>query len=143
MLNDQAFHKSIVLITQVEEDFVVGFLLNHPSPDVVEFDTSDQKGLSRVTQRYGGKFGLKGDSEKATFWFHFNKELKAAGIGSPVAESGIEGIWICTIKQVVEALRSGIASENDFICVKGLSLWPGVLGMARLKISSAVIRRLS
>mmetsp|Transcript_2798 Transcript_2798/g.3981 ORF Transcript_2798/g.3981 Transcript_2798/m.3981 type:complete len:583 (+) Transcript_2798:62-1810(+) len=126
LLNEQGFHQSIILISQDEEDFTVGLLLNRPWARTVELDfPGDDRSVS-IAARFGGRYELKGMPKKSSFWFHCNDQLKSAKIGSPLKDA--DGIWKCGEKQVRAAIRDGIAGEKDFMCVKGLNIWPKIKG---------------
>ena len=125
LLSNQEFHKSIVLVTQDEPEFAIGVLLNRPLPEMIELVIPDDDGQTRtvtIPERYGGRFGVKGDTEKRTFWFHNSKRLRVAGIGSPLGEHS--GIWKCSRQDVCKALKAGDASAKDFIAVTGFNVWP-------------------
>mmetsp|Transcript_19595 Transcript_19595/g.28387 ORF Transcript_19595/g.28387 Transcript_19595/m.28387 type:complete len:711 (+) Transcript_19595:123-2255(+) len=118
LLNDQEFHKSIVLVIQDNEMMSVGVILNLP------MTSSGNKIPGKIPCRYGGAYGIKGQVGKPSFWLHLNKSLRDAKIGSPVGDINKEdGIWSCTSEQVETALRAGIAKPTDFMVVSGFSVW--------------------
>jgi putative AlgH/UPF0301 family transcriptional regulator len=126
LLNEQGFHQSVILITQDEEEFTVGLLLNRPWSKTVQLDFPEDDHSASITARFGGRYELKEMPENSSFWFHCNDQLKSAKIGSPLKDP--DGIWKCGEKQVRAALRDGIAGEKDFLCVKGLNIWPKLKG---------------
>jgi putative AlgH/UPF0301 family transcriptional regulator len=132
LLSNQEFFKSVVLVTQDEANFTIGVLLNRPLPDVIELVIpvpDNQTRNVKIVERYGGRFGVKGDSEKRTFWFHCSARLRDLGVGSPLGEH--DGIWKCSRQDVCRALHAGEASEKDFIAVTGFNVWPKGLNIGK------------
>jgi len=124
MLNDQGFHKSVILVVQDEEQFTIGLLLNRPLPTDTEFSVVDRS--MRIAQRFGGRFGFRGLLDKPVFWLHNSQTLRDMKVGSPIGRE--DGIWRCTKEQVQTTFNSRIAGPEDFICVEGLTVWPKMSG---------------
>ena len=76
----------------------------------------------RITERYGGRFGRRGDLDKPLFWFHSSKTLRDLGVGIPIGKLGT-GIWECTSQSVQDALKDNLAAPNDFLAVRGFHIW--------------------
>ena len=117
LLSEQVFHKSILLVIKDDKDCTVGVILNRPLPDKMELDGR----VTSIPLRYGGRFGVQGQNEKPTVLFHFSSKLRSADIGSPLGLH--DGIWLCTLEEVCAALYSGLASEKEILCVRGLTVW--------------------
>ena len=104
-------------------------LLNRPWSKTIEMDFPDDDRTVTMMTRFGGRYELKGMPKNSSFWFHCNDQLRAAKIGSPLNEDDYEGVWKCGEKQVRAAIRDGIGSEKDFVCVRGLNIWPKFKGI--------------
>lgn len=142
LLDYQEFHKSVILITQNDENFSVGVILNHPSAKAVtvEFEAADalphikRKTIS-LPLRYGGPLeivrGERVAQEASLLFLHSNARLHRAGIGHEFENyvdasdvSGKNAIWKCTVDEVAHAFGLGLAQQNDFVVVKGFAMWP-------------------
>ena len=123
LLNDQEFHKAIVLLIADDENMSVGLILNQPSSKGVEIKMVDRKsGTKRdvmMPVRFGGQFAIRG--EGALLWFHYSAALREAKVGSPVGAD--DGIWKCSQDDAISAISAALAKPNDFIIVNGLSVW--------------------
>jgi hypothetical protein len=112
LLNHQDFHKALLLVLEDTLDATIGVLLNLPGPNTtsVENDT--------VPVRYGGKFGIQGETQKPITYYHNDQSLKDAKIGTPVGFSH-SGIWTCSRESLENAIEMGIANLDDFLFVQG------------------------
>lgn len=146
LLEDQEFLQSVIMIIQDDEHITVGVILNVPSAYKIdvklnEQGSSDGKRKSQVKpeiisipQRYGGKFGLKGQTEKPTVWLHNCEELKDAKVGQPLGGDESNRVWICTQEDSEFALGiPGLVDEADFMVINGFTVWEkskeeGVIG---------------
>jgi putative AlgH/UPF0301 family transcriptional regulator len=133
LLSDQEYHKSLILIIQ-NDGISTGVLLNHPSTR--SFDLSFQENHSFFQQqlnvcfplRFGGTYGdqIEGPSEiinQPMFFLHMNDELKQKHIGEPVGESVPNGIWKCSMEEVIDTISTGIATAEDFLVIDGICIW--------------------
>ena len=122
LLQDQEFHKSIILVLQEDETVSVGVLLNLPSTYDIELGVPSMGALT-MTQRYGGRYGVREQSgDKPFVWLHFNDSLRNAKVGSPIA-GRLENVWMCTEEDAGAAIAVGLATPDDFIVVNGFSVW--------------------
>lgn len=122
LLDEQVFHQSLVLILQNDIETTVGVVLNRPS------STSVAIGGSQLPVRYGGRFGLEGQRkvDMPELWLHFNNtQLQDAKVGVPISQNNDENslFWKCTRTDAETAVEVGLAGPNDFMVVKGLSVW--------------------
>lgn len=130
LLDDQEFLESCILILQDDDAITVGAILNIPSShsvdvdiDGVENDGETKKQAIAIPQRYGGRFGLKGQSTKPTIWLHSSESLKKAKVGSPLGDNE-SNFWCCSQNDVSTALAAdGLATAQDFICINGFTVW--------------------
>lgn len=130
LLDDQEFLESCILILQDDDTITVGAMLNIPSSDSVDIDIDDaeneeetKKQVISIPQRYGGRFGLKGQSTKPTVWLHNSESLKKAKVGSPLGDNE-SNFWCCSQNDVATALADGgLAAVQDFICINGFTVW--------------------
>ncbi len=113
LLNHQEFHKALLLVLEDTLDATIGVLLNLPGPNTtsVENDT--------VPVRYGGTFGIQGETQKPITYYHNDESLKDAKIGTPVGRFSHSGIWTCTREGVETAIEMGLANLDDFLVVQG------------------------
>jgi len=130
-LDDQALHKSLMLVIKDDDLLRVGVILNRPGARGLEVRVEEKdSGKSRllnVPLRYGGQYKVQGS--EPLLWLHCNSSLKAAQVGAPVGEE--EGIWKCTNKDMVEAVGQGLATPEDFFVVTGVTVWTkGETGVA-------------
>ena len=58
-------------------------------------------------------------------WLHRSAALKQAGVGSAVGQPvGTGGeVWMCDGDEALKALQAGMATEDDFLLVRGFCLW--------------------
>ena len=122
LLSNQEFHKAIILVTRVEKNFTVGVLLNRPEPEFTKWIIPLSDSAVKIPVRYGGRFGVKGDSEKPTFWFHHSHSARLAGIRRPLGRH--DGIWSCNLDEACQAIKSGLAAPDDFLVANGCNIWP-------------------
>jgi len=128
LLDDQEFLQSILLIIQDDEHITVGIILNLPSAHKIDIEMGDgEKAQSEdvvtIPQRYGGKYGLKGQAVKPTVWLHNKEDLKEAKVGSPLGGDD-ENVWICSEKDIDVALSiDGLADIDDFMVINGFTVW--------------------
>jgi putative AlgH/UPF0301 family transcriptional regulator len=133
LLDDQEFHKSVVLLISDDENISVGVILNRPAAKGLDIQiTEKETGSSKtivVPLRFGGQYAVKGS--QPLLWLHCNPKLRAAKIGSPVGVEQ-EGIWKCTADDVISAVGKGLVTPEDFMVVSGVSVWTkGEGGVAR------------
>jgi Putative transcriptional regulator len=123
LLEDQEFHKSIVLIIADDGNASVGLILNKPSSRGLKMDLVDRKtGVRRqieIPVRFGGQYAIRGQG--AVVWLHNNDELRKANVGKNVGPQ--DGIWTCSQDDATAAISAGIAKPSDFLIVSGLSIW--------------------
>ena len=124
LLDNQEFHKSIVLIIADDEEVSAGVILNHPSAKGIEMElidkvTADRRQL-KVPIRFGGQYVIRG--QNILMWMHNSQDLKDESVGAPVGEDE-SGIWKCSQDQATQAIQEGIARPSDFIITTGLSIW--------------------
>ena len=130
LLDDQEFLESCILVLQDDNAITVGAMLNIPSAHSVDVDIDDAKNdeetkkqVISIPQRYGGRFGLKGQSKKPTVWLHNSERLKKAKMGSPLGDNE-SNFWCCSQNDVATALAAdGLATAQDFICINGFTVW--------------------
>jgi putative AlgH/UPF0301 family transcriptional regulator len=133
LLDDQEFSESCILIIQDDDAITVGVILNIPSAHSVDIEVGvEDVGTSPTTgnqtmsipQRFGGRFGLKGQQTKPTVWLHNCERLKEAKVGSPLGDDKSGGFWYCSQNDVSSALATAdVATLQDFICVNGFTVW--------------------
>lgn len=122
LLENQEYHKAVILIIASDERSSVGVILNRPSTKGVDINMK-QKEISKIATlpiRFGGQFAVKGN--EVLLWLHYNPVLRVAKIGSPVG-SDTDGIWKCTSTDVTTAVRRGLAAPEDFLVISGVSAW--------------------
>ena len=135
LLDNQQFHKSLLLITQDNEEMSVGILLNLPSAKTVNLRLVNRnsfvsKRTMPIPLRFGGEMQMTTDDREQeedtpAAFLHFSSKLRNAKVGEPVGTPlGNDGIWECTIDDVTEAIAKNIASPQDFIAVDGFCIWP-------------------
>jgi len=140
LLDNQALHKSLVLVISEDAALTVGVVLNRPGAQGLEVKVqqkdSGKSRLLHVPLRYGGPYSVK--SSEPILWLHCNSILKAAKVGAPVGSSSSgksgndEGIWKCTSSDMISAVGQGLATPEDFLVVAGVSVWTkGENGLAR------------
>jgi putative AlgH/UPF0301 family transcriptional regulator len=130
LLQDQFFHKSVILILQETDSLSVGITLNLPTSESYTVDLSDGSTVDFAI-RYGGPSG--DDGAEPLLWLHCSEALKKMGVGKPIPNGDVTGVWTCTIDQVIHAIETGFDS-GDFILVQGFCKWEkeagsgGILG---------------
>ena len=131
LLDNQEFHKAVVLVIADDDAVSVGVILNRPAAKglVVKVKNKRDTGTRTVDLplRYGGQYAIKGTEQ--LLWLHCNPELRDAQIGSPVGDLNEEGIWKCTMNDVTSAINQGIAVPEDFIVISGVMAWAKRDGM--------------
>lgn len=139
LLQDQEYHKSIILVIQDDETISVGVILNLPTSSSIEIQISDESddeddGDGEVVgfemlERYGGRFNDISDGQESNLIFlHCNDDLKAEKIGKPVGGESQSEIWSLDSEEAIQAIASGLARPEDFIVISGLSVWEKSLG---------------
>jgi len=142
LLQNQEFHKSVVLILKDDNLATVGAILNRPSTKGIDIQVNDLKSGGKkvvtIPMRFGGVYSVQG--EESLLWIHCSEHLRERNIGTPVGDSQKNGIWKCTTNDVMKAVGEGIVSPEEFLVVSGLSIWPkqqgtqqGIQGELELK----------
>lgn len=126
LLEDQEYHKSILLVIQEDESISVCVILNLPTSSSIEIeiasDEDDVVGFEML-ERYGGRFNdISNDEENNLIFLHCNDELKADNIGHPVGRGKSE-VWNIGTEEAVSAIAEGKARPEDFLVISGLSVW--------------------
>lgn len=122
LLDEQVFHQSLMLILQNDDEMTIGVVLNRPSSKAMIL------GDTELPIRYGGRFGVEGRG-RPTMWLHCNHDkLQDACVGQPVsmvdeADEASGVFWKCTKEDAETAVEMGLADADDFLVVKGLSVW--------------------
>jgi putative AlgH/UPF0301 family transcriptional regulator len=122
LLDDQVFHKSLVLIVENNEELMAGVVLNRPSSKSITVNDKE------LPIRYGGSFGIPGKG-RPIMWLHCNNEkLQEAQVGEPLFPVREETqrpcmFWKCSQEDAETAVEIGLASPDDFFVTKGLSMW--------------------
>jgi len=137
VLEEQVFHRSLVLIVNTDERGYVGVILNRPSSRVTTLNTRIKGGRPKdVTLRYGGRYGLEQEGTPET-WLHYgNTILQNARVGTPLVGTGggtattstissdhESPIWQCSRQDAEIAIEMGLASPRDFLVTWGFTLW--------------------
>jgi len=133
LLDDQEFMESCTLILQDDDVVTVGAIVNVPSAHSVDIEIvaendaeNKKKQVVSIPQRYGGRFGLKGQSTKPTVWLHNCDSLKGAKVGSPLGDDE-SNFWCCSQNDVVSALTNAGSQAKalapNFICINGFTVW--------------------
>jgi len=117
LLDNQEFHKSLLLVLEDTPAATTGVILNLPGTECISI------GDESIPVRYGGKFGVHGQLEKPVTWYHNDASLRAAQVGSPAGTSKT-GIWTCTREDAETAIEIGLASLDDFLVVQGATVFP-------------------
>jgi len=138
LLDDQGFHKSLILIVHDDEDYSEGVMLNHVTDRLLYLDLGGDRSVD-LPIRYGGPayyFEEEGEDdedsyETPTVFLHASDMLKDAGVGEPIGKSRISR---CTQEEVIKAVKSGLATADDIMAIQGSSMWTkkgehsGILG---------------
>jgi len=124
LLQNQEFHKAVVLILKDDKLATIGVILNRPSTKGIDIQVDDLKtgGKKVVTipMRFGGPYSIQG--EESLLWIHNSESLRKVNIGHPIGDKN--GIWKCTTKDVMKAVGEGIVPPDEFLAVSGVSVWP-------------------
>jgi putative AlgH/UPF0301 family transcriptional regulator len=133
LLDNQALHKSIVLVVSDDDNISVGVILNRPAAKGLDMQITDKtSGKTKTVTlplRYGGQYAVKG--QDPLLWLHCNPRLRAAEVGSEVG-TGKNTIYKCSSEQVTSAIGQGLAKPEDFLVVSGVTVWTkGEGGLAR------------
>mmetsp|Transcript_45024 Transcript_45024/g.109432 ORF Transcript_45024/g.109432 Transcript_45024/m.109432 type:complete len:553 (-) Transcript_45024:1508-3166(-) len=129
LLENQEFHKSVVLILKDEDAATVGVVLNRPSAQGVDIkvqsvSSSMDPRVVKVPLRFGGQYNVQG--AEPLLWLHCSETLRQANIGSPIAPHQTTGIYKCTANDVMKTVASQLAKPHDFLCISGVSVWPKI-----------------
>ena len=110
LFSDQELHKSLLLVIQEDDDFTVAVVLNHAS--------TETEPLTGLPIRYGGNFRyLEDDSALPPFCLHY--------LGGVVGGEAVgEYFYKACVEQASTAIEQGLASEDDFLVVQGMSVFP-------------------
>ena len=127
LLDNQEFHKSLLLVLEDTPAATIGVLLNLPGAENITGDDN-----ATIPIRYGGKFGIQGKLEKPITWYHCDESLREARVGNPVGLSQ-SAIWTCTREDAETAIEMGLADLDDFIVTKGATVLKKTNDVASLK----------
>ena len=130
VLDEQVFHRSLVLIVKTDERGSIGVILNRPSSRVTTLLPNIMKGSEQeLAVRYGGRYGLEEEGTPET-WLHCgNIALQNARVGVPLGAPAAADaelrpiIWQCSRQDAEIAVEMGLASPSDFIVTWGFTLW--------------------
>eukprot|EP00533_Pseudo-nitzschia_delicatissima_P005330 CAMPEP_0116103516 /NCGR_PEP_ID=MMETSP0327-20121206/13925_1 /TAXON_ID=44447 /ORGANISM="Pseudo-nitzschia delicatissima, Strain B596" /LENGTH=714 /DNA_ID=CAMNT_0003595629 /DNA_START=101 /DNA_END=2245 /DNA_ORIENTATION=+ len=124
LLQNQEFHKSVVLILKDDKLATIGVILNRPSTKGIDIQVDDLnsggKKVVTIPMRFGGPYSIQG--EESLLWIHRSEALRKSNIGHPIGKKN--GIWKCTTKDVMKAVGEGIVPPEEFLVVSGVSVWP-------------------
>ena len=121
ILDHQGFHESLLLLLQVDDDFAVGVLLNHPTVD------STDNHLGNIPIRYGGHYDMVDtEEEMAPLCLTMLGEL---GYGS---ERVGQSFWRSNLDQAEDAIVRQTRQQHDFIVLRGLEIWDSEDGSNQL-----------
>lgn len=131
LLENQEFHKSVVLILKDDKLATIGAILNRPSTKGIDIQVDDLKSGGKkvvtIPMRFGGSYSIQG--EESLLWIHSSNVLRRANIGHPIGAHN--GIWKCTTKDVMKAVGEGMVSPDEFLAISGVSVWPKLDGAAQ------------
>jgi len=123
LLEDQEFHKSIILLVAEDENTSVGLILNHSSSKGIEMELVDRQTKEKreveIPVRFGGQYAIRGQGN--TMWLHNCETLREAEVGTSVGRK--DGIWQCSQAEATAAISAGLAKPGDFLIASGLSVW--------------------
>ena len=133
VLDEQVFHRSLVLILKTDDRGSIGVILNRPSSRVTTLPPMimNKKGSEQeIVVRYGGRYGLEEEGTPET-WLHYGKvALQNARVGVPLGgPTATEEsqwpiiIWQCSRHDAETAVEMGLASPSDFLVTWGFTLW--------------------
>ena len=128
LLNDQEYHKSVMLILREDEHMSIGVMLNLPTANEV-YTVPSRPGTQDATvfdfvERYGGQYELQGDEEGqgGLFWLHCNENLRNHHVGRPLGNQENK-IWTSSHREAIQAIQDGLADTHDFVVVNGFSMF--------------------
>jgi len=139
LLDDQGYHKSLILILHDDEEYSEGVMLNHVTDRTLHLDLGGDKSVE-LPIRYGGPAYYYSEEEDEddedsyeipTVFLHSSDSLRDAGVGEPVGKSRISR---CTEEEVIKALKLSVATADDIMVIQGSSMWTkkgehsGILG---------------
>jgi len=123
LLEDQEFHKSIILLIAEDENTSVGLIMNQPSTKGLEVELVDRNTNEKrdvyLPVRFGGQYAMRGQAN--IVWLYNSETLREAEIGKNVGSK--DGIWQCSQDEAISAISAGLAKPTDFLIVSGLSVW--------------------
>jgi len=124
LLDNQEFHKSVVLVLLDDDSGSIGVILNRPSSKGLDIQVDDNRGGKRtvsIPMRFGGQYQLQ--HLEPLLWLHCSQTLRDTNVGTPVGAHQEHEIFKCSAQDVGEAIGQGIAQPHDFIVVSGVSVW--------------------
>lgn len=154
LFHDHFLHKSTVLILHDDDEASIGITLNLPTLETYTVQINNMTSAA-FPIRYGGPTSIapwsdnsdndiKGlspmlqqndeRSQQSMVWLHCSAGLKYLRTGKPLVPGDENGVWTCTLEQVIQVIDLGFAATDDFMVVKGFCLWNkeagsgGVLG---------------
>jgi hypothetical protein len=141
LLENQEFHKSVVLVLKDAETATVGVILNRPSAQGIDIkvesvSSSTGPRVVKIPLRFGGQYNVQG--QEPLLWLHCSEALRNANIGSPVGLHQASGIYKCTVNDVIKAVASQLAKPYEFLCISGVSVWPKVKDGSSQGIEGAI-----
>ena len=123
LLEDQEFHKSIILIIAEDDNTSVGIIMNQPSTKGLEVELIDKKTSEKHNKslpvRFGGQYAIRGQANLV--WLYYSETLREAEVGKSVGFE--DGIWQCSQDEATSAVSAGLAKPADFLIVSVLSRW--------------------
>lgn len=133
LLQNQEYHKSLVIVISDNEYITAGVMLNQPASNSLEFegverdDPSGTRTTLKIPMRYGGPYFIRGkegggSGGEEPMWLHMSRTLRVARVGEPVGKEDAI-IWRCTQEQAIAAIGDDLATPNDFLIVRGVSVW--------------------
>ncbi len=145
LLNDQEYHKSVMLILREDEHMSIGVVLNLPTANEV-YTVPSRPGTQDATvfdfvERYGGQYELEGDEgQGGLFWLHCNENLRNHNVGFPLGNQENK-IWTSSHREAIQAIQNGLADTSDFVVVNGFSIFNKELkdGMVDGGIKGAIL----
>jgi len=124
LLDNQALHKSILLVVGQDDNISVGVVLNRPAAKGLDMHitmkTSRETKTAKLPLRYGGQYAVKG--QDPLLWLHCNPRLRAAKVGMEIG-TGKGTIYKCSSEEVTSAIGQGLAKPDDFLVVSGVTVW--------------------